>query len=82
MTSSMMNSPSPYLLRPIKLSASIMKVRSSAVGVFLCSPSTTMGVSHESQSSNVNLNGNVKLAYQGVYSFKSHKSHLTIMARL
>src|SRR6266849_8168830 len=73
-----MNSPSPHLLRAISDSASIMKARSCSVAAARCSPSTAIGVSHESQSSIVNLNGWVNVAYHGVYSFNSHKSHFAI----
>src|SRR5580698_10386634 len=75
----MMNSPSPYFDRATSDSASTMNARSSAVGSFRCSPSTAIGVSHESQSRIVKRKGWVKLAYQGVYSFNSHRSHLAMM---
>src|SRR6266481_2915473 len=73
-----MNSPSPHLLRAISGSASIMKARSCSVAAARCSPSTAIGVSHESQSSIVNRNGWVNVAYHGVYSFNSHKSHFAM----
>src|SRR2546428_11131227 len=74
-----MNSPSPYFERATSDSASTMKTRSSAVGSARCSPRTAIGVSHESQSRMVKRKGCVKLAYQGVYSFNSHKSHLAMV---
>src|SRR5665213_1946189 len=74
-----MNSPSPYFDRATSDSASTMNARSSTVGSLRCSPSTAIGVSQESQSSIVKRNGWVKLAYHGVYSFNSQRSHLAMM---
>src|SRR5713226_8345985 len=73
-----MNSLSAHLARALSDSASIMKLRSCSVARVRCSPSTAIGVSHESQSSIVNLNGWVNVAYHGVYSFNSHKSHFAM----
>src|SRR5690348_8633150 len=73
-----MKSLSPHLARAISDNASIMKARSCSVALVRCSPSTAIGVSHESQSSIVNLNGWVNVAYHGVYSFNSHKSHFAM----